>query len=177
VTELASTEALGAKRLTSRTSECQQILVDVNVLVHAVNRDAPRHERALSWWDDRLSDVEPVCLAWVTLLGFARITTNPRIVPKPLSLEAAGAYISSWLDQPCVRILEPLDGHWARVEGLLKAAGTAGTLTTDAHLAALALEHGCEICSTDADFRRFADIPWSNPLAGLPWRALRRKKT
>lgn len=141
------------------------ILVDVNILVHAVNRDAPRHERARTWWDERLSDVKPVCLAWASVLGFARITTNRRIVPQTLTIEEAGGYVSSWLAQPCVRVLDPLEGHWTRVEGLLRLAGTAANLTTDAHLAALAMEHGCEVCSTDTDFARFPGLRWSNPLA------------
>lgn len=141
------------------------ILVDVNILVYSVNRDAPRHERAREWWDDRLSGVKPVCLAWVSLLGFARITTNPRIVPRALTIEEAGGYISSWLEQPCLLVLEPLEGHWRRVEELLRLAGTAANLTTDAHLAALAMEHGCEVCSTDVDFARFPGVRWSNPLA------------
>ncbi len=140
------------------------MLVDVNILVHAVNRDAPRHERARTWWDDRLSDLAPVCLAWVTVLGFVRITTNSRVLPKPLTVGEAGGFVSSWLQQPCVRIIEPLEGHWDRVERLLRAAGTGGNLTTDAHLAALAVEHGCEVFSTDADFGRFAGLRWRNPL-------------
>jgi toxin-antitoxin system PIN domain toxin len=139
-------------------------LVDVNVLLHAVNADAPRHQAAMSWWQARLSAEEPVFLAWVTILGFVRIATNARIVAAPLSVAEAGAYVREWLAQPSVRIATPLEGHWARVEALLASAGTAGNLTTDAHLAALAIEHGSEVCSTDTDFARFPGVRWCNPL-------------
>jgi len=143
-------------------------LIDVNILLHAVNTDAPRHRRAMAWLEARLSGEEPVYLAWVTILGFVRIGTNARVLSSPLSVEAASAYIQEWLAQPPVRIAEPREDHWARVEALLLAAGTAGNLTTDAHLAALALEHGCEICSTDSDFARFPGVRWHNPLAVAP---------
>lgn len=138
-------------------------LIDVNILLHAVNADAPRHRAAKAWLEATLSAGEPVYLAWATLLGFVRIVTNPRIVATPLPVEAAGAYVREWLAQPPVRIAEPGDGHWERVEALLRAAGTAGNLTTDAHLAALALEQGCDVCSTDSDFARFPGVRWSNP--------------
>ena len=141
------------------------ILVDVNLLVHAVNRDAARHDRARAWWDRQLSGTDPVRVAWATLFGFVRITTNPRIVPKPLSVDEASNCVSSWLSQPCLRTVDPLEGHWDRVVALLREAGTAGNLTTDAHLAALAMEHGCELCSTDSDFARFPGLRWHNPLA------------
>lgn len=140
------------------------MLVDVNILVYAANRDAPRHEQARTWWDERLSAAEPVGLAWVSILGFVRITTNPRIVPRPLTVDQADGLVSSWLHQPCVRIVEPLEGHWDRVAQLLRGAGVSGNLTTDAHLAALAMEHSCELCSTDADFGRFPGLRWRNPL-------------
>ena len=138
-------------------------LIDVNMLLHAVNRDAPRHAAAKRWLEQQLSGADPVYLAWVTLLGFVRIVTNPRIVAAPLSVEAASAYVREWLAQPCVRIAAPRDGHWERVEALLRAAGTAGNLTTDAHLAALALEHGATVCSTDSDFARFPGVRWEQP--------------
>lgn len=140
------------------------ILVDVNILLQAINSDAPRHAEARTWWDAQLSDGKPVCLAWATVLGFVRIATNPRIFPRPLTVEETSEYVDLWLSRPCVRLIEPVEGHWERVRDLLAQAGTAGNLTTDAHLAALAVEHGCEVCSTDADFSRFPGLRYRNPL-------------
>jgi len=140
------------------------ILVDVNLPVHAVNLDSPFHDKARAWWDSRLSGAEPVCLAWVTILGFVRITTSRLVLAQPLCHTEAFEYVDSWFGQPCVRTLDPLPGHWGLVRSLLDRAGTAGSLTTDAHLAALALQHGCEVCSTDTDFGRFPGLPWQNPI-------------
>ena len=141
------------------------ILVDVNLPVHAVNLDSPLHEPARAWWDARLSGVEPVCLAWVTILGFLRITTSRHILPQPLAHHEACEYVDAWFGQACVRTVDPLPGHWELVRSLLGSVGSAGNLTTDAHLAALALQHGCQVCSTDSDFGRFPRLRWSNPLA------------
>jgi len=141
------------------------ILVDVNLPVHAVNLDSPFHKKAKAWWDARLSDAKPVCLPWVTVLGFVRITTNRQVLAEPLSHTEALEYVDSWFGQPCIRTIDPLPGHWDLVRSLLDGAGSAGNLTTDAHLAALALQHGCEVCSTDADFGRFPGLRWQNPLA------------
>jgi toxin-antitoxin system PIN domain toxin len=98
------------------------------------------------------------------VFGFVRIVTNPRILAEPLSVSDAIAYVNGWFEQPCVQIVEPLDGHWGLAASLLEQAGTAGNLTTDAHLAALAIQHGCELCSTDTDFGRFPGLRWRNPL-------------
>lgn len=140
-------------------------LVDVNILLHAVNADAPRHKAASAWWNSCLSGAEPLYMAWATVLGFVRISTNARIFQNPLTVEQASAYVREWLAQPAVRIAVPQPDHWTRVETMLSAAGTAGNLTTDAHLAALAIEYGCEVCSTDTDFARFPGVGWTNPLA------------
>ncbi len=140
------------------------LLVDVNIPIHAINRNSSQHERLRAWWDARLSDVQPVALPWVVCLGFVRIMTNPRIFAVPLTVADATGYVASWLAQPCVRVIEPLDGHWDLVTSLLEQAGTAANLTTDAHLAALAIQHGCELFSTDTDFARFPGLRWRNPL-------------
>jgi uncharacterized protein len=126
--------------------------------------DSPFHENARSWWDSVLSNSEPVCLPWVTILGFIRISTGRHVLTKPMTHTAACGHVESWFGQPCVRTLDPLPGHWTRVQTLLRDAGTAGNLATDAHLAALAMEHGCELFSTDADFARFAGLRWTNPV-------------
>lgn len=140
------------------------ILVYVNLPVHAVNVDSPFHEPARKWWDSRLSGAEPVCLAWVTILGFLRITTSRHILSEPLARDEACEYVDGWLGQGCIRVVDPLPGHWDLVRSLLTSVGNAGNLTTDAHLAALALQHGCQLCSTDADFGRFPRLRWTNPL-------------
>jgi toxin-antitoxin system PIN domain toxin len=138
------------------------ILVDVNIPIHAINIDSACHERVRTWWDGALSGAEPVVLPWATIFGFVRITTHPRVMVRPLSLPEASEYVQSWLAQPCVLTLDPTDGHWTLAEKLLRAAGTAGNLTTDAHLAALAIQHGCELYTTDADFGRFPGLRWKN---------------
>lgn len=139
------------------------ILPDVNVLIHAVNADSPRNDHIRSWLDDSLSGIDPVYLPWVVILGFVRITTNPRLFEHPLSLDDAVSYIQTWLERPPVRTADALPGHWERVSSLLQQAGAAGNLTTDAHLAALAIEHGCVLYSTDTDFARFPGLRWRVP--------------
>ncbi len=105
-------------------------------------------------------------LAWAVVLGFLRLATSARIFPRPLDPEQALAVVDGWLARPCVTALAPGEEHWRILRGLLGESGTAGNLTTDAHLAALAIEHGAELCSTDADFARFPRLSWVNPLAG-----------
>jgi toxin-antitoxin system PIN domain toxin len=101
----------------------------------------------------------------VVLLGFLRVATSPRVFPKPLAPDQAVGLVDGWLARPAVRALAPGEEHWRILRELVDDAGTAGNLVTDAHLAALAIEHGCELCSTDSDFARFARVRWSNPLA------------
>ena len=141
------------------------IVPDVNLLVYAYNQDAPRHPAAASWWEDLLSGSRPVGLAWVTALGFIRITTHPQILARPLPVSKACAHVRAWLAQPYVSLLHPGDRHGEILFGLLERLGTAGNLTTDAHLAALAIEHQAEVHSTDADFERFPGLRHVNPLA------------
>lgn len=140
------------------------ILPDVSILIHAHNSDSPHHRRARAWWDTALSDTELVGVAWATLLGFIRITTNRSILENPWQVGEALDRIEAWLDQPNLRIVQPTDRHEAILAGFLRGIGTAGNLTTDAHLATLALEHGCTLCSTDTDFARFPGVRWRNPL-------------
>lgn len=141
------------------------ILVDANILLYAEDQTSPRHERARRWWDEQLSGDRPVCLCWCVLCAFIRIGTNPRVFEHPLSLEQAISRVQSWLDQPCVRLVYPTERHWAILQELLVAGQAVANLVTDAHLAALSVEHNCELFSTDADFARFPRIKWRNPLA------------
>jgi toxin-antitoxin system PIN domain toxin len=139
------------------------ILPDVNVLVHAHNSDSPVHLRAHRWWDECLSGPEGVGLAWAALLGFVRLTTNRKVVAEPLPVRDVMARIESWLDLPHVHLAHPSDTHFTRLRAELERLGTAGNLTTDAHLAALAMERGYILYTTDTDFARFPGLRWVNP--------------
>lgn len=140
-------------------------ILDLNLLLYAINADAPAHRRAKQWFEETLADDEPVGLPWLVVLGFLRLATNQRILPRALSAAQATAVVDGWLAQPNVRLLSAGEEHWRILKTLLAETGTAGNLTTDAHLAALAIEHGATLCSTDNDFNRFAKLRWRNPLA------------
>lgn len=141
------------------------ILPDINLILHAYNRDAVSHLRAKDWWQGTLSDPRPVGLCWAVILGFIRLSTHRSVFREPLLVSAACGEVRAWLAQPQVIIVEPSGRHAAIVFDLLERLGAAGNLTTDAHLAALAIEHQAELCSTDADFMRFPGLRWTNPLA------------
>jgi hypothetical protein len=140
------------------------IVPDVNLLIYAYNSDAPHHSDAKGWWEDLLSSDEPVGMPWVTMLGFIRLMTHSAVLLTPLPAAHAIAHIRSWHTRPNVSVLEPGQRHLEVLGRMFKALGTAGRLTTDAHLAALAIEHQCELCSNDADFARFSGLRWRNPL-------------
>ena len=139
------------------------ILPDVNVLVHAHNADSAVHERARRWWDACLSGPEGVGLAWAVILGFVRITTNRRVVARPLAVHDVMERLQVWLALPHVHIAQPSETHFTRLRTELERLGTAANLTTDAHLAVLAMERGYVLYSTDTDFARFAGLRWVNP--------------
>ena len=143
------------------------ILVDANLLIYAVDSDSPHHARARPWLEERLSGTERVGLAWVVILAFLRITTRPGILKTPLAQDRALAYVHEWLEQPYVAAVGPGEQHWQVLRTLLRTTGTAGNLVSDAHLAALAIELGATICSTDHDFRRFPAVEHVNPLESL----------
>jgi len=139
------------------------ILPDVNVLVHAHNADSAVHERARLWWDACLSGAEGIGLAWAAMLGFVRITTSRRVVARPLPVQRVMEPLQAWLALPHVHIAQPSNTHFARLRVELERLGTAGNLTTDAHLAVLAMERGYILYSTVADFARFSSLRWVNP--------------
>jgi toxin-antitoxin system PIN domain toxin len=141
------------------------ILVDANILLYAEDSLHARHRQAREWWDARLSQGEPVCLCWTVLSSFVRIGTNPRIFENPLTLKQAIARVQSWLDQPCTRIIRPTEQHWPIFQQMLIGGQALANLVTDAHLAALAIEHGCKLVSTDSDFAQFPKLKWINPLS------------
>jgi toxin-antitoxin system PIN domain toxin len=140
------------------------ILVDANILLYAEDSLSSFHQKAREWWDGQLSGTGPVCLCWTVLSAFIRIGTNPRVFESPLSIEQSLDRIQSWIDQPCTRIIRPTERHWTIFQQVLKDGQAVANLVTDAHIAALALEHGCTVASTDADFARFSKLKWINPL-------------
>ena len=150
------------------------ILVDANILLYAEDSLHPRHQQARVWWDGQLSGTGIVCLCWTVMSAFIRIGTNPRVFEHPLSLEQALACVQSWLDQPCTRVVRPTEQHWTVFQQVLTDGQAVANLVTDAHLAALAIEHGCELASTDSDFARFTKLKWKNPLISS-WTSIKSK--
>src|SRR5262245_47807399 len=140
------------------------ILVDANLLLYAYDPRAIEHEASRTWLEATMSGGELVRFAWLTLWAFLRISTNPRVFEQPLSVAEAETIVSSWLAQPLAGILEPQERHWEILKGLLHSGQTAGPLVMDAVLAAIAIEHGATLCTTDRDFARFQSLAWMNPL-------------
>ena len=140
-------------------------LVDANVLLYAVDEASPHHRVAKPWLERQLSGSETFAFAWAVLLAFVRLATNPRVFASPLAVDEALDLVESWLEQPCATVVHPTPRHLAVVRDLLAPLGTAGNLVSDAHLAALSIEHGAELCSGDRDFGRFPGVRWFDPLA------------
>jgi len=140
------------------------ILVDANLLLYAYDPSSPQHVAARDWFEGIMSRSEPVGLAWVTLLAFVRIGTAARALEHPLSLAEAEAIVSKWLARPTVTLLNPSERHWQILRDLMTRGQARGPLATDAHLAALAIEHGAELATTDRDFARFPGLKFFNPL-------------
>lgn len=141
------------------------ILVDANLLLYAYHPRAEQHEQSRAWLESVLSGPDLVRFAWLTLWAFLRIATTTRVFEQPLSAVEAEAAISSWLAQPVAGIVEPGERHWDILRGLMRDAQATGPLVMDAVLAALAIEHGATVYTTDRDFSRFPGIRWVNPLA------------
>ncbi len=140
------------------------ILPDINLLVYAYNEAAPAHRAALEWWRELMDGEQAVGMPWATIFGFVRVVTHPTVLVDPLRPSDALKRVQSWLERPQVRILEPGSRHLEIVAQLFAATGVAGSLTTDTHLAAIAIEHQAELHSNDADFARFPGLRCSNPL-------------
>jgi toxin-antitoxin system PIN domain toxin len=142
------------------------ILIDANLLLYATISEYDQHATARSWLDQQLNRPVRVGLPWVSLLAFLRISTNPRIFPKPLSMADAWRRVGRWLDRPNVWIPETTEGHRNVLGGFLRGVANSSKLVSDAHMAALAIEHGLVLCSTDGDFARFHGLRWENPIVG-----------
>lgn len=141
------------------------ILVDANLLVYAHVSSLREHERARSWLDGRLGGAAPVGLPWESLLAFVRLVSNPRIFERPEGVAAAWQQVREWLACPVVWVPLATERHAEVLDGFLPALVRRSNHVPDAHLAALAIEHGLSLCSSDADFARFPGLRWENPLA------------
>ncbi len=137
---------------------------DVNILLYAVDEQSAHHSPARRWLEEVLSGTEPVGFAWQVVLGFVRIGTNARLLTAPMTADVATDYVAQWLGRSVSLTLSPTDRHLPLLRDLLSTSGTAGNLVSDAHLAALAIEHGGELCSADTDYARFPGLRWVNPL-------------
>ena len=141
------------------------IIPDINLLVYAYNADAPHHNAAKRWWENLLNDRSGlVGLPWAVSIGFIRIMTSPKILITPLYPQEAIHFVQSWILRSHVEVVVPGDRHLTIFMDLTKEIGTAGTLTTDVHIAALAIEYQAIVQSNDSDFSRFSGLRWENPL-------------
>ena len=140
------------------------ILPDVNLLLYVHNQVATQHEAADRWFTEVFSGAEPIAFTWTTILGFLRVATNAKAYPNPMTVGEAVATLSDWLAHPAVVFLNAGERHWSILTGLIVAGDVRGPRITDAHLAALAIEHGATLCTTDRDFARFPGLKWRNPL-------------
>ncbi len=140
------------------------ILVDANLLLYAYHPRSEQHAASRAWLEIVLSGSELVRFAWLTLWAFLRISTNSRVFERPLTLPEAEAAVTSWLSQSLAGILEPGERHWDILRRLMREGQTTGPLVMDAVLAAIAIEHGATLHTTDRDFSRFPGLKWTNPL-------------
>lgn len=139
-------------------------ILDVNVLVYAYNTEADSHRRARAWFEGAMSGTETIGFPWLTILGFVRLTTRSAIMSPPLPVSEALGRVDEWLAQPCATVVHPTERHSIVLREMLTAVGTGGNRVSDAHLAALAVEHGATLCSRDDDFRRFPGLTWHDPV-------------
>ncbi len=140
-------------------------LLDANVLLYAYDASSPLNEEASSWFSRILSGTETVAFSWLVIIAFLRLSTQASVFVDPLTIDEALDLVDAWLDQPNAMIIHPTQRHSEVLRGLLAPFGSAGNLTSDAHLAALAIEHGAELCSCDRDFGRFPGVRWRDPLS------------
>lgn len=140
------------------------MLVDANILLYAVDVTAPQHDRAAAWLTQRLGGDRRVGLPWESITAFLRIATHPRTSERPLKPAEAWRFVEDWLAVDVVWTPTPTERHADVLSGLIDRYGITGNLVPDAHLAALAIEHGLEICSADTDFARFTEVRWTNPI-------------
>ena len=140
------------------------IIVDANLLIYAYNSSAEQHEQARTWLESIFAAHDPVRFPWSTIHAFLRLMTHPALFPQPLEMSDAVDIVQSWLAQPIAGIVEPGDSYWTILVGVLQDAQIRGPLVMDAHLAALAIENGAVLHTTDRDFRRFEGLQLKNPI-------------
>lgn len=141
------------------------ILVDANLLVYAKFSDLPQHPAARRWLEEQLNSRVRVGLPWATVVAFLRLGTNPRLFGRPLRVGAAWDQVDEWLRHPRVWVPQPTEEHAGVLGELLAASRASANLVPDAHLAAIAIQHGLTLCSADSDFARFPGLKWLDPLA------------
>ena len=141
------------------------LVPDVNLLVYAYDSNSPFHVRAKAWWEDALSDGGAIGIPWIVILAFTRLMTHPILNENPMTVAQVRERVDVWFAQPQTLLLVPRQATLGHVFDLLESVGTGGNLSTDALIAAQALENGGVVCSNDADFRRFEGLRWINPLA------------
>jgi uncharacterized protein len=140
------------------------IVVDANILLYAYGTASALHKEARAWLEKVLSDAEPVGLPWQSVTAFIRIATNPRLPGFRRSIEEVSRTVDEWLERPNVRVLTPGDDHWLLFRRMIVEGQASGPLVTDAQLAALTIEYGGVLHTTDRDFARFPGLRWKNPL-------------
>lgn len=140
-------------------------LVDLNILLYVVNANAAHHARVRTWWETAVNGEEAIGFTWLVLLGFLRLSTHPAVFAKPLDTAAAMRKIEVWLGLDNTLLVREKDEHWDILRLLLDETGAAGNLTSDAHLAAMAISHGAVLVSCDSDFARFKGLRRENPIA------------
>ena len=140
------------------------IVPDINLLIYAYNELAPHHKRAKKWWEKVLSEDTVVSIPWAVTLGFVRLMTHRQVLETPLSVSACCSIVEEWFDRPNVQPLEPGSRHFLIFKEFLSSSGSGGNLVTDAHIAALVVEHSSELHTNDADFSRFVGLNLFNPL-------------
>jgi toxin-antitoxin system PIN domain toxin len=142
------------------------MLVDANILLYAADEQAPEHAAARDWLTRQLNGYRRVGLPWASLTAFLRISTHPSISTRPLTPDEAWRFVEEWLAAPAAWVPAPTERHAEVLGDLIRRYRITGSLLTDAHLAAIAIEHGLEVCSADTDFARFREVRWIDPLAG-----------
>ncbi len=140
------------------------ITPDANIILYAYNEDAPQHAQAKEWLEEQFSSPVSFGLSWQVITAFLRISTNPRAFPQPFNLQEAIEIADEWLEHPSIIILTPTENHWTVFQNLIVEGQTKAALMMDAHLAALAIEHGATLATTDSDFQKFAMLKTINPL-------------
>jgi len=140
------------------------ILIDTNILLYTYDAGALQHQTCRRWFETALVEKTAIGWSWQTILSFLRLATDSRIFRVPRSWDDAEAIVSDWLEQPACYLLQPGDEHWSILSKLIRDGQARGPLIMDAHLAALAIEHGAVLCTNDRDFARFPGLRLFNPL-------------